>query len=236
MRLLVEADRLYDGSGAAPIEAAGVLVGGGRIEAIVRRAELASELSGIERVRYEGCTLLPGLIDCHVHLVFSGSRAPLVDLQREDDQALLVRAVHNAQVALRAGVTTVKDLGARAGVSLALRDAIARGVLPGARILAAGPPLTTTGGHCYWLGGEADTADELRSAVRRLHREGVDLIKVMASGGRMTAGSNVCAAQFTEQEIRAVVDEARRLNKTVAAHGHGAAGIAVATLAGRQHS
>jgi imidazolonepropionase-like amidohydrolase len=232
LQTVIYADRLFDGTGAEPIDQAVVVVDDGRISAVGRRGELPEPVGGAEVARYDGCTILPGLIDCHVHLCFSASGQPLADLLAEDDQALLLRAAHNAQLALRAGVTTVKDLGGRGGVTLALRDAIASGLLPGARVLAAGPPVTTTGGHCFWLGGEADTAAELRKKVRQLHREGVDLIKVMSSGGRMTVGSNVCAAQYTIEELTALVGEARRLNKSVAAHGHGAAGIRNAVAAG----
>jgi imidazolonepropionase-like amidohydrolase len=232
MQTVITADRLFDGTGDPPIERAALVIEDGRITAVGEQGRVNVPTDNVERVDYPGCTLLPGLIDSHVHLVFSAGNDPVADLLADDDRALLLRAVHNAQTALRAGVTTVKDLGGRGGVTLALRDAILSGVLPGPRILAAGPPVTTTGGHCYWLGGEADNADELRRIVRRLHREGVDLIKVMSSGGRMTVGSNVCAAQFSVEELQALVAEARRLNKTVAAHGHGAAGIRNAVAAG----
>ena len=231
MQTVVLADRLFDGTGAEPIEPAVLVVEDGRVVGVGRQGEVA-EPPGAERVEYPGCTLVPGLIDGHVHLVFSASGTPLADLLVDNDLALLARAVHNAQTALRAGVTTVKDLGGRGGVALALRNAIARGTVPGSRILAAGAPITTSGGHCFWLGGEADGVDEIRKRVRQLHRDGVDLFKVMASGGRMTAGSNDRAAQYTVEELTALVQEARRLQKTVAAHGHGTAGISAAVAAG----
>jgi imidazolonepropionase-like amidohydrolase len=227
------ADRLFDGTGAAPIEPAVLVVEQGRVLSVGRPSEVA-EPPAATRTAYPGCTLVPGLIDAHVHLVFSASGNPLADLQAEDDLALVSRAIHNAQTALRAGITTVKDLGGRGGVTLAVRQAIAQGLLPGSRVLAAGAPITTSGGHCYWLGGEADGVDEVRTRVRQLHHEGVDLIKVMASGGGMTAGSNLGAAQYTVVELTALVEEARRLGKTVAAHAHGTAGIAAAVAAGVQ--
>ena len=232
MRIAIEADRLFDGTGAGAVEPAIVLIGDGRVEAVGSPRQIGELGEDVQRLAYRGCTILPGLIDCHVHLVFSAGPDPVRDLLAQDDQAMLLRAVHNAQTALRVGVTTVKDLGGRGRVTLALRDAIAAGVLPGPRILAAGPPITTTAGHCYWLGGEADTADDLRRKVRELVREGVDLIKVMSSGGRMTPGSNVCAAQYTADQLRALVEDARRLGKTVAAHGQGTAGIRNAVAAG----
>lgn len=231
LRIVLLADRLFDGTGAPAIERAALVIEDGRIQAVGREGEVP-EPAGAVRVAYPGCTMLPGLIDCHVHLVFSAGPNPLADLLAEDDGTLLLRALHNAQVALRAGVTTVKDLGGRAGVTLRLRDQINRGLVPGARILAAGPPITTTGGHCYWLGGEADTADELRKKVRQLVKEGVDLIKVMATGGRMTAGSNVSAAQYSVEQLRALVEDAHRLGRTVTAHCQGTAGIRNAAAAG----
>jgi imidazolonepropionase-like amidohydrolase len=209
-----------------------VVVDDGRIQTVGRTSDLGEPNDEAQLVDYSGCTILPGLIDCHVHLVFSAGPRPLDDLLAEDDDGLLLCAVHNAQTALRAGVTTVKDLGARGGVSLRLREAIARGILPGPRILAAGPPITSTRGHCYWLGGEADTSDQLRLKVGQIVKQGADLIKVMATGGRMTAGSNVCAAQYTLEQLRALVREARALGKTVAAHAHGVAGIRNAVAAG----
>ena len=232
MRILIEADRLFDGTGAPPIERAAVLVEDGRVRAVGRAAEFGRPEGDTRRLSYDGCTVLPGLIDSHVHLVFSAGADPVRELLASDDRALMLRAVHNAQTALRAGITTLKDLGGRGGVALALREAIAAGVLPGPRILAAGPPITTTGGHCHWMGGEADTADDLRRKVRELAREGVDLIKVMSSGGRMTPGSNVCAAQYTLDQLRALVEDARRLGRTVAAHAQGTAGIRGAVAAG----
>jgi imidazolonepropionase-like amidohydrolase len=232
VRIAIEADRLFDGTGAAPIGPAMVLVEDGRITAVGSPSEIGELGEDVRRVAYRGCTIAPGLIDCHVHLVFSAGADPVRDLLASDDRALMAMAVHNAQTALRVGVTTVKDLGGRGGVALALRDAIAAGVLPGPRILAAGPPITTTGGHCYWMGGEADSADDLRKKVRELVREGVDLIKVMSSGGRMTNGSNVCAAQYSSEQLTALVDDARRLNKTVAAHAQGTAGVRNAAAAG----
>jgi imidazolonepropionase-like amidohydrolase len=232
VQVVIQADRLFDGTGAEPIEQAAVVIGDGRIRAVGRRDDLVAPDGEAQGVEYAGCTILPGLIDCHVHLIFSAGPRPLDDLLADDDHALLLRAVHNAQTALRAGITTVKDLGGRGAVTLALRDAVGRGLLPGPRILAAGPPITTTGGHCNWLGGEADTADELRKKVRQLVKQGVDLLKVMSSGGRMTPGSNVCAAQFTVEQLRALVEDAHRLGKPVAAHGHGVAGIRNAVAAG----
>ncbi|RIL03993.1 MAG: hypothetical protein DCC75_12700, partial [Proteobacteria bacterium] len=123
--------------------------------------------------------------------------------------------------ALRVGVTTVRDCGGRAHMALKLRDAIADGVLPGPRILAAGPAITITRGHCYFFEGEVDSVEGMRRMARQLAKDGVDFFKVMSTGGRMTPNTNVTAAQFTVEELTALVGEAKRLNRRVAAHGHG---------------
>lgn len=231
MDTLLYADRLFDGTGAHAIEKPGLLISRGRIAEVGPRARVAPP-RGAAVVEYDDCTILPGLIDGHVHLCFAGSGQSLTDLLADDDQALLIRAVHNSQVALRAGVTTVRDLGTRGNVALTLRDSIARGLLPGARILAAGSPITTTGGHCHWLGGEADTDADLRTIVQRLHREGTDVVKVMASGGRMTPGTSLLEPQYTIGQLRIVVKEAQRLHHRVIAHAHSTKSITNAVQAG----
>lgn len=232
MQTIIAADRLLDGTGAEPVERSGLVIEGGVIQEVGPVGTLHRPSGGARRLDFPGATLLPGLIDCHVHLTFSASHRPLDELLGEDERTLLLRAMRNAQTALRAGITTVKDLGSAGEVVFSLRDAIARGLLPGPRILAAGAPITTSGGHCFWLGGEADTRAEVVRTVRRLVKSGADVIKVMATGGRLTSGSNVSAAQFTADELRALVEDAHRLGRKVSAHCHGTAGIRNAVAAG----
>jgi imidazolonepropionase-like amidohydrolase len=229
---LIEAGRLIDGTGAEPIESARIIVEDGRVREVGPASRVKAPQGEAERIDFTGLTVMPGLLDGHVHLVFSALSTALPDILSESNRRILLRAVHNAQLALRVGVTTVRDLGGRAGVTMELRDAIAAGILPGPRILAAGPPITTTAGHCYFLEGEVDSADGMRKIARQLAKDGVDLYKVMATGGRMTPGTNVTAAQFDIDEITALVTEAKRLNRTVAAHCHGVAGIRNAVAAG----
>jgi imidazolonepropionase-like amidohydrolase len=186
----------------------------------------------IERIDFSEYTIMPGLLDGHVHLNFSALPTALPDILSEDNPRILLRAVHNAQLALRVGVTTVRDCGGRDLMPLRLRDAIAAGVIPGPRILAAGPAITVTGGHCYFFNGEVDSADGMRQLARQLAKDGVDFFKVMSTGGRMTPNTNVTAAQFTVEELTALVGEARRLNRKTTAHGHGTAGIRNAVAAG----
>jgi imidazolonepropionase-like amidohydrolase len=113
-----------------------------------------------------------------------------------------------------------------------VRDAIAAGLARGPRMVVAGPPVTVTGGHCWFMGGEADSEDDLRRIVRTQHKHGADLIKVMATGGFLTPGSAPWYAQFTAGQLAVIVEEARRVDKPVAAHAHGIEGIARAAEAG----
>ena len=233
MLQVIRAGRVIDGTGAPPIERATVIVEDGRIREVGQTGQVREPQAGdVEQIDCSDYTVLPGLIDCHVHLVFSAQGSALQDILTEKNRRILLRAVHNAQLALRTGVTTVRDCGGRAGVTFELRDAIEAGILPGPRIFAAGPAITTTGGHCYFFEGEADTADDIRRLARKLAKQGCDFYKVMSTGGRMTPGSNVTAAQFSVDELKALVAEARRLNRTVAAHGQGTAGIRNAVEAG----
>jgi imidazolonepropionase-like amidohydrolase len=177
-------------------------------------------------------TLLPGLIDAHVHLGFDASRDPVRQMQADSDATLLLRMRVAAQRALAAGITTVRDLGDRNFLGAALRDWFRTGSELGPDIIAAGPPVTVTGGHCWFMGGEVDGELEIRRAVRARVKTGVDVIKVMATGGHMTPGSNPSLPQYTVEEIRAAVDEAHRLGRLVTAHAHGPTGILRAVEAG----
>ena len=229
---VIEAGRLVDGTGAEPIESARMVIEGERIREVGPASQVNVPSGDVDRIDFSEFTLMPGLLDGHVHLVFSALPTALPDILGEDNPRILLRAVHNAQLALRVGVTTVRDCGGRDLMPLKLRDAISAGVLPGPRILAAGPAITVTGGHCYFFNGEVDSADGMRQLARRLAKDGVDFFKVMSTGGRMTPNTNVTAAQFTVDELTALVQEARRLNRKTTAHGHGTAGIRNAVAAG----
>jgi imidazolonepropionase-like amidohydrolase len=229
---VIEAGRLVDGTGAEPIESARIVIEGERIREVGPASQVGLPNGDADRIDFSEYTIVPGLLDGHVHLVFSALPTTLPDILSDDNPRILLRAVHNAQLALRVGVTTVRDCGGRDLMPLKLRDAIAAGVLPGPRILAAGPAITVTGGHCYFFNGEVDSADGLRKLARKLAKDGVDFFKIMATGGRMTPNTNVTAAQFTREELAALVSEAKRLNRKTTAHGHGTAGIRNAVAAG----
>ena len=151
------------------------------------------------------------MIDAHVHLTLRrGLDTPLPAVPVTDGRALL-QGVQAAQGVLAAGVTTVRDCAARGQHAQELRDAVEDRIIAGPRILASGPPITTTAGHIWRLGYEADSVTEVRRAVRRLVKEGVDFIKVCATGGRGTPGSVIGRAQYSTEELRAIVEDAHRL-------------------------
>ena len=230
---VLRAPRLVDGTGAPAVEHAAVVIADGAIVAAGPASAVDVPAgAGVETHDFPGCTLLPGLIDSHVHLLFSASDQALDDAIHDSDETLLLRGLANAQAELRCGVTTLRDCGGRGLLTLSLRDSIDRGLVTGPRILASAMPVTTTGGHLYFCGLEADGVLEVTKATRRLCKAGVDFIKVMATGGGMTPGTNPRAPQYTVEELSAIVAEARRLGRHVAAHCHATAGIANAVEAG----
>jgi imidazolonepropionase-like amidohydrolase len=186
---------------------------------------------GATVVDLAGATLLPGLVDGHVHLVFDASDDPVSALAGRDDAAAFAAMASFARAAARGGVTTVRDLGDRGYLALGLRLAAATDpTLP--EILAAGPPITTPGGHCHFLGEEAAGVDGVRAAIRAHAERGVDVIKIMASGGNLTPGSRPELPQYGPAELRAAVDEAHRYNLPITAHAHATQAIVDGLAAG----
>lgn len=221
----IRAQALFDGRSATMLRDPMLIVDGSTISSVGVAVEPPP---GAEVIDLGGATLLPGLIDTHVHLAFDASFDPAASLAERDDDAALAAMAAAGRAALRGGVTTVRDLGDRGYLSLRLRGA---DELP--TILAAGPPLTTLAGHCHFLGGGVECDIEaVRAAVRERAERGVDVIKVMASGGTMTPGTLQEVSQFPPDVLQAVVDEAHRLGLPVTAHAHGTASIREALDAG----
>ncbi len=232
MDTLIRANLLIDGAGAGPRGDAVLLARDGRIVAI-GEADCRNAADGQpETIDLRPWTLLPGLIDAHVHLVGSPAPGAFRALGEERDEWLLLRAAANAREALAAGITTVRDCGGRGTLVIWLAKAIAAGMLPGPRIVSCGAPITTTGGHCYYIGIEADGVEAAQRAVRHMHKSGADFIKVMVTGGGITAGSNMRASQYIQAELDAIVQDAHRLGRRVAGHVHGTEGIVRAVRAG----
>jgi imidazolonepropionase-like amidohydrolase len=168
---------------------------------------------------------MPGLIDCHVHLTFSGDADPVGRIRAEDEDMLLVRAAANARCALRAGITTVRDCGGYGDVTFRLRRAIAAGVITGPRLWLCGRPLTTPGGHCWFMNGEVDGTEALVATAEEEVGRGADFVKVMASGGSLTPGSDPRRRQFDSEALARLVTRSHALGRRVAAHAHATASI-----------
>lgn len=179
-----------------------------------------------------GKTMLPGLIDAHVHLCVDGSPDPITSLLRESIPQTTLKAADHARRTLEAGVTTVRDMGGKDYIDLAIRDGIESGMLPGPRMLCSGKLICMTGGHGWQFGREANGADGVRAAVREQLKAGADLIKLMASGGIMTKGVEPGSTQFTLEELIAGVEEAKKAGRRTATHAQGTEGIKNALWAG----
>src|SRR6476646_2640133 len=201
---------------------------------------LAEGQAGARVINLPNATLLPGLIDVHTHLTFDpnfGYQELGVSIPKE---ALI--GAKNARITLEAGFTTVRNVGASGYTDIALRDAINEGMIPGPRIDASGPALSITGGHCdqnllpyEWHAksdGAADGLEGVKHKVREIIKYGADVIKVCATGGVLSKGDDPRASQYTLEEMKAIVADAHRLGRKVAAHAHGAQGIAWASEAG----
>jgi len=175
---------------------------------------------------------MPGMIDCHVHLRSDGLADTRAQTSADSVGVATLRSARNAQRTLECGVTTVRDCGSQYGVDFALRQAARQGLCKTPRLFLCGCMICMTGGHGWASGIEADGPDEVRRAARRLLKEGADHIKLVASGGILSPGTEIGAAQLTTEEMKAAVDEAHAAGKTACAHAHGTAAIKNAIRAG----
>jgi imidazolonepropionase-like amidohydrolase len=238
-RVAIRAGRLIDGLGGAPVTDAVILIENDRITAVGRGLAIPSGARVIDLSR---STVLPGLIDAHTH-VTSQPENYMEDLFRKTPIDVAIAAHVYARRTLDAGFTTIRDVGAGEFIDVALRNAINAGTVPGPRMQVATLTVGSTGGHGDITGfspylkfgqfsGIADGENEIRKLVRFEVKNGADLIKMLASAGVLSEEESVGAPQFTQEEMNAVVDEARMWGRKVAAHAHGAEAIKRALRAG----
>jgi imidazolonepropionase-like amidohydrolase len=237
-RTVVYAAHLLDVKTGKTLDRVTVTIAGDKVESVA--AGTTAPRAGANVINLGEATLLPGLIDAHTHLTSDpvfGYQQLAISVPKE----ALVGA-KNARVTLEAGFTTVRNVGARGYTDIALRDAINEGLIPGPRIDASGPALSITGGHCdenllpyEWhiqSDGAADGVENVQHKVREIIKYGADVIKICATGGVLSKGDDPRASQYTLEEMKAIVADAHRLGRKVAAHAHGAQGIAWAAEAG----
>ena len=230
---VIRAKALLDGTGAPPVRNAVVVVEGSRIVAAgSQEAVEAPRGSDVRELDFPEGYLLPGLIDAHTHLMFGAGEATYEEvIERDTDEIMLLRAARNAHIHLNAGVTTLRDCGARNQVTFDLRRGVDQGLALAPRLLLSGRPVTVTKGHFWWCNGEAEGVQGVRKAVRRLVEDGADFIKIMASGGG-TAGTDNRRPSFSVEELRAIVDEAHNQGVPTTAHCIATQSIANALDAG----
>ena len=240
---VVRAGRLIDPDLGTVLSNQVILIKDGRIQAVGRELAFPANATVID---LSDKTVLPGLIDCHTHVADGQSDGEPFNVLRKTASQIALESVPNARAMLLSGFTTVRDVGTyRALNDIALRDAIARGDVIGPRMFVAGAYITITGGAGAMTGqapdiqlpwdlhyGEANSPWEVRQKVRLLAHDGVDLIKMLSTGAVLTHGSNPASIEFTEEELRAGVDEASHFGLRVAVHAHAAQGIRNAILAG----
>jgi imidazolonepropionase-like amidohydrolase len=238
-RIAVKAARLIDTKAASVIQNPVVLIEGDRVKEVGSGIAVPA---GYQVIDLGGVTLLPGLIDCHTHITAQPSDY-YEDIFRRSPVDYAVIAHVYAKRTLDAGFTTVRDVGAGEYLDVALKRAIDKGDIPGPRMIPAGLALSSTGGHGDLTGfspqvkiegfsGVADGPDAVRKMVRQNVKYGADVIKVLAGGGVLSEEENVGGPQYTQEELNAIVDEAKMWGRRVAAHAHGAEPIKRAIRAG----
>ncbi len=222
----IRAARMFDGRSLTPNPVVTIDSGSGLIVSVGTAGPAEADV-----VDLGTATLLPGLVDGHVHLAFDASADAVGALAARDDAAAYDAMLVAARRTAAGGVTTVRDLGDRGYLALRVRDAAATDrTLP--TVVASGPPITTPGGHCHYLGAAASGVDGIRAAVRAHADRGADVIKIMASGGNLTPGSRPELSQFTVDELRVAVGEAHACGLPITAHVHGLRAVRDALAAG----
>jgi len=221
--------RVFDGTSEGVIEDGAVVVEDGHIASVGPARGLHPNT---EAVDLGDVTLMPGLVDAHVHLVWDASAEPHEVVGRESRALTVLRCAKNAALHLHAGVTTVRDVGSTDGLAVEIGRAVELGILSGPRVIAAGRAIAMTGGHGWFLGREADGPDALRRAAREEIKAGASCIKLMASGGVYGHAEEPGSPQLTVEEMRSCVEEAHKAGRKAAAHAYSVQAINNAMEAG----
>ena len=229
---LLKAARLIDGNGGPVAEQAAILLKGDSISQIgTKETVQAPEGASVNEIDYGDATILPGLVDCHVHVNGIGDGRAGDELVTLPDEVLTVQSAQNVRRHLYSGVTTLRDCGAKNRTTFLLREAVEMGIVPSPRLILAGRPIAIIGGHLSYFGIQATGPTECRAAVRQLIKEGADFIKVTATGGS-TRTSHPYRPSFNVDEFTAICDEAHKFGKHVAAHCASSEGMENALAAG----
>ena len=229
---ILKADRLIDGNGGPVAEQAAILLEDDAISRIGTRETVhAPEGAPVREIDYGDATILPGLVDSHVHLIGIGDGRAGDELVTLPDEILTVQAAQNARRHLYSGVTTVRDCGAKNRTTFLLREAVEMGILPSPRLLLSGRPIAIIGGHLSYFGIQATGPTECRAAARQLIKEGADFIKITATGGS-TRTSHPLRPSFDVDELTAICEEAHKFGKHAAAHCASSQGMVNALDAG----
>lgn len=227
--------RVIDGKGEI-IENGWLLISEDKIIAVGEAEKIPEDISGqlVPEGIFDltGKTILPGLIDCHVHLALSGSTDPMTEVLQMADATVALHMAENAKRTLRAGITTVRDMGSKNFIDLRVRDAIQTGLIAGPRMFCAGQMICITGGHGWQIGCTADGPIEVRKAVRKQIQAGVDQLKFMATGGVLTRGGRPGVPQLDPEELKAGVDEAHKIQFKTCAHSQSLEGTRNSVAAG----
>ena len=231
MEFLITDCTIIDGTGHEPIENAAMQVRDSKIEWIGPMTALPADVDHSQAIDLFGQTVIPGIIDAHIHVCWNG-RQNIQELLHLDRDDLLLDAVQTVNNVLASGTTTVRDIGGHYHMEMALRRAIDSGRIAGPRMRTSGRILCMTGGHGHFIAHEVDGPAEFRKAAREQIKAGADTIKMMATGGVATPGQDIQVSQLVVEEMAAAVEVAHTMGRTTATHCHGAGGIKNSLLAG----
>src|SRR5512143_2529181 len=231
MRTVLEVDGLFDGTNT--MSDAAIVIDGDEIAWVGKRSRAPKTPKGERSRTVEAATpfVVPGMVNAHAHLTVDGSANFDAEI-RQSDTLATIKAFKNARAAMRAGITTVRDLGAAGTMVIELARAIEAGIVEGPHIVASGRGITTTGGHGFEVGRICDSADEIRKGLPGQIVSGAQVIKLFSTGGVLGGGAPPDVSQYSLEETRAAVDEAHKAGLKITTHAHGAEGMRFAAEAG----